>query len=50
MVIVGDARAVGQAVKDDSIGERHSKLAEWLAERAGADKAGTGEDAVEGGF
>ena len=50
MVMVGDARAVGQAVKDDSIGERHSKLAEWLAERAGADKAGTGEDAVEGGF
>ena len=36
MVLVGDARAVGQAVKDDSIDERHSKLAEWLAERGGA--------------
>ena len=36
MVLVGDARAVGMAVKDDSTGERHSKLAEWLAEAAGA--------------
>ena len=36
MVLVGDARAVGRAVKDDSIDERHSKLAEWLAERGGA--------------
>ncbi|MDA8348455.1 MAG: ATP-dependent RecD-like DNA helicase, partial [Pseudomonadota bacterium] len=35
MVLVGDARAVGQAVKDDSTGDRHSKLAEWLAERGG---------------
>ncbi|EQD50240.1 helicase, RecD/TraA family, partial [mine drainage metagenome] len=45
MVMVGDARAVGQAVKDDSIGERHSKLAEWLSEHG---RAGEGEGEFEG--
>ena len=50
MVMVGDARAVGQAVKDDSIDERHSKLAEWLRECDGADQAGTDEGVGEGGF
>ena len=35
MVMVGDARAVGQAVKDDSLDERYSKLAEWLREHGG---------------
>ena len=38
MVMVGDARALCQAVKDDSIDERHSKLAEWLREGEGADE------------
>ena len=50
MVMVGDARAVGQAIKDDSIGERHSKLAEWLREQGGVDQTDGGEGAVEGGF
>ncbi|MHB1826401.1 MAG: SF1B family DNA helicase RecD2 [Steroidobacteraceae bacterium] len=47
MVLVGDARAVGQAVKDDSIDERHSKLAEWLAESG---RAGEGEGEDDGEF
>jgi len=34
MVLVGDARAVAMAVKDDSSQERYSKLSEWLAECA----------------
>lgn len=50
MVMVGDARAVGQAVKDDSTGERHSKLAEWLREHGGTNEAGAEEGVVEGGF
>lgn len=32
MLMVGDVRAVAKAVGDDSIDERHSKLAEWLRE------------------
>jgi exodeoxyribonuclease V alpha subunit len=50
MVLVGDARAVAMAVKDDSSQERYSKLAEWLAEAAGADAADGDEGAVEGGI
>ena len=49
MLLVGDARAVGQAVKDDSLDERYSKLAEWLSEQGGVNQPGADEGVADGG-